>query len=140
MTHAQLQQRLQRTLTPREFRQAQAMYIAAGDIDLDTFCREYDRVSSSPLVTAILRKAKQLDKQCLKLNNLIREADDIRAEIADDLLRLSADKQCTTDVSARLESKAWFLIGRAGVIRRKAVLRLPLSQADAEYLDQLLDQ
>ena len=140
MTQAQLQQRLQRTVTPREFRQAQAMYIAAGDIDIDTFCREYERISSSPLVTALLRKAKQLDKQCLHLKDLVSEASDIRHETADHLLRIAADPQCPAALSGRLESRAWFLIGRAGVIRRKAVLRLPLSQADAEYLDQLLDQ
>ena len=70
MLQKEFEERIGRSVTKQEYVEANAMYMSAGDIDKDTFCREWLMIGSSALVTGLFETAYQNGQKVQKLELL----------------------------------------------------------------------
>ena len=71
------EERIGRSVTLEEYEGAMAMYMAAGDIDMDTFCREWKRVGESPLVIGLFDSAYNREKELNNCKLILEETEGI---------------------------------------------------------------
>ena len=83
MLQKEFEERINRSVKHEEFIEANAMYMAAGDIDKDTFCREWKQIGDSPLVKGLFETAYNLNQALQEHKLLLQEADEIRSDVAD---------------------------------------------------------
>lgn len=112
-----------------EYEKANFIYMMAGNMDKQTFCKEYKKVGSSPLVLTLadvsndFQKAYR-DKQTKgtdTAHTLLIIADGVR----ENGLKTSAD---------RLDKLAAIIISRKECIKWKLSKGLALSETDNEYI------
>ena len=121
----QKQEFTQRTgieLTDAEYKEVELMYLEAGNMDKDEFCKDYKEHHDSTLLATFFRQAE----------NLKSKLDDMRDErsiLVDFLLERA---QCFGDIE--LLNKAIELIGHDNVIKRKIRQNLPLWDEDKQYI------
>lgn len=117
-----------------EYETANFIYMMAGEMDKQTFCKEYKEVGHSPLVLALAEAANESqkafrDKQKKEQNtaqNLLRKVDAVRAAGLDD----EADQ---------IDKIAASLIGRKDCIKWKLAHGFSLNYTDNDYIiDNLL--
>ena len=112
-----------------EYQQANFIYMMAGDMDKQAFCKEYKKAGHSPLVLELAKAENiidialrdEIEKGKKTARTLLREA----AEIRQRGLGASADA---------LEKIAADLIGRKECIKWKLLVELPLSEPDHAYI------
>lgn len=112
-----------------EYETANFIYMMAGQMDKQTFCKEYKEVGSSPLVLTLAEAANSREiayrdketKERQTAHALLREADAIRAAGHDD----EADA---------IDKIAASLIGRTDCIKWKLRKGFQLSEIDNEYI------
>lgn len=112
-----------------EYETANFIYMMAGDMDKQTFCKEYKEVGSSPLILTLAEAANSREiayrdketKERQTAHALLREADEIREGGMDG----SADA---------IDNIAAKLIGRADCIKWKLHKGFALSDTDREYI------
>lgn len=119
----------EKTCEMAEYETANFIYMMAGDMDKQTFCKEYKEVGSSPLVLALAEAANSREiayrdkeaKERQTAHALLREADAVRAAGHDD----EADA---------IDKIAATLIGRKDCIKWKLHKGFALSETDNEYI------
>lgn len=117
------------TCPMEEYETADFIYMMAGDMPKQEFCKEYKEVGSSPLVLALAEAANSRgiayrDKETKERQTahaLLREADEIREGGMDG----SADA---------IDKIAANLIGRKDCIKWKLAHGFALSETDNEYI------
>lgn len=117
-----------------EYTNANLAYMMAGDMDKDTFCKEWKKHGSSPLVRLLSQAANSRDvayretktKERQTAHALLREADEIRAGGLED----SADA---------IDNIAAKLIGRKDCIIWKLSKGFALGEADHAYIKDNLN-
>ena len=122
MLQKEFEERIGRSVTQVEYVAANAMYMAAGEMDKDEFCREWMQFGQSRLVQCLYNTAynlnKALQEQKLMTNEcqeMLSDAADAMLEIADGLL----GGETTEHTTQELNKKAWWLVGQKEVTRRK---------------------
>lgn len=124
----------EKTCPMAEYETADFIYMMAGDMDKQTFCKEYKKIGSSPLVLALAEAANESqkafrDKQKKEQNaaqGLLRKADAVRAAGLD-------------DEAGQIDKIAASLIGRKDCIKWKLAHGFSLNYADKDYIiDNLL--
>jgi len=121
----QKQEFTQRTgieLTDAEYKEVELMYLEAGNMDKDEFCKDYKKHHESTLLATYFRQAENLKS---KLDDMRDE----RSKLVDFLLDRA---QCFGDVE--LLHKAIQLVGHDKVIKRKLRMDLPLWDEDKKYI------
>ena len=121
----QKQEFTQRTgieLTDTEYKEVELMYLEAGNMDKDEFCKDYKKHHESTLLATYFRQAENLKD---KLDAMREE----RSVLVDFLLERA---QCFGDIE--LLNKAIELIGHDKVIKRKIRQNLPLWDEDKQYI------
>lgn len=121
----QKQEFTQRTgieLTDAEYKEVELMYLEAGNMDKDEFCKDYKKHHESTLLATYFRQAENLKS---KLDDMRDE----RSKLVDFLLDRA---QCFGDVE--LLHKAIQLVGHDNVIKRKLRMDLPLWDEDKKYI------
>lgn len=121
----QKQEFYQRTgieLTDAEYKEVELMYLEAGNMDKDEFCKDYKKHHKSTLLATYFRQADNLKD---KLDAMREE----RSILVDFLLERA---QCFGDIE--LLNKAIELVGHDKVIKRKIRLGMPLWDEDKEYI------
>lgn len=63
MLKNEFEERIGRSVSQEEYDNANCMYMAAGDIDKDTFCREWKKCGYSPLVLGLFDTAYKLSRE-----------------------------------------------------------------------------
>lgn len=117
------------TCSMEEYETGNFIYMMAGDIDKQTFCKEYKEVESSPLVLALAEVSNGFQKayrdketkERQTAHALLREADEIR----EGGMEASADA---------IDKIAATLIGRKDCIKWKLHKGFALSETDNEYI------
>lgn len=112
-----------------EYETANFIYMMAGEMDKNTFCKEYKEVGSSPLVLILAEAANSREKayrdketkERQTAHALLREADAVRDAGHDD----EADA---------IDKIAASLIGRKECIKWKLNKGFILSETDHEYI------
>lgn len=122
MTQKEFFDRTSIELTEDQYKQVEQMYLEAGNMDKDEFCKDYKKHHESTLLATYFRQAENLKN---KLDNMRDE----RSSLVDFLLERA---QCFGDIE--LLNKAIELVGHDKVIKRKIRLGMPLWDEDKEYI------
>ena len=116
-----------------EFCTVNDIYMAAGEMDKDTFCKEWKKHSESKLLAELWKRVKhehdlgmQKKEECDKLRSE-------RWELVDFLL-----ERAQKFGDEELLLKAIDMVGHAEVIRRKLTLEMPLWERDRAYIKENL--
>lgn len=122
MTKLEFTQRTGIELTDAEYKEVEIMYLEAGNMDKDAFCKDYKKHKDSTLLAAYYEKSNRLEE---KLDAWREE----RSQVIDFLLERA---QKFGDIE--LLNQAIKMVGHKRVIRRKIKLDLPLWDYDKEYI------
>ena len=110
-----------------EYEIANAIYMAAGEMDKATFCKEYKKTKNSPLVTILAAEANSKDKA-------LREKLSSEREIAHKLLREAEDVRTAGLYADEIDNIAANMIGRKDCIAWKLEKGFTLGEADIAYI------
>jgi len=146
MLQKEFEDRIGRSVTEQEYLEANAMYENAGDIDKDTFCREWLKIGSSALVKGLFETAYQKSKKVQELELLHKEAVEICSDAADAMLEIEkglldfeeeSPYRCA-NAAELLDRKAWWLVGAKEVVLRKIKMGMDLTEKDKNYINEHL--
>ena len=133
MLQKEIEDRIGRKVTTEEYVEANAVYMMAGELDKDEFCREWLKIGSSKLVQCLFEKAHSLDQDLQEQKLMVNECQEMISDAADAMLEIG-DTISPTKVREELEKKAVWLVGRKEVVMRKAAHEYILSKEDLEYI------
>lgn len=125
----QKQEFTQRTgieLTDAEYKEVETMYLEAGNMDKDEFCKDYKKHKDSTLLGVFYGQAERLKDEL----TIMREE---RSKTVDLLLKMAQ-----TTGAIELLNEAIFLVGHKDVIKRKIRLCLPFWDDDLDYIKAYL--
>lgn len=133
MTRKEFEERTGLNVSAVEFCTVNDIYMAAGEMDKDTFCKEWKKHSESKLLAELWKRVKhehdlgmQKKEECDKLRSE-------RWELVDFLL-----ERAQKFGDEELLLKAIDMVGHAEVIRRKLTLEMPLWERDRAYIKENL--
>lgn len=109
-------------LTDEQYKQVEDMYLEAGNMDKDQFCKDYKKHSDSEILQLFYRQNE-------KLKSKLADLGDERNEIVDFLLDRAQE---FGDI--KLLEKAICMVGHDKVIKRKISQNLPLWDIDKKYI------
>lgn len=116
-----------------EFSKVHDIYMAAGEMDKDTFCSEWKQYGESELIAELWNTAKREHDLGMHKKEECDKLYSERWELVNFLLERA---QKFGDIE--LLKKAIDMVGHADVIRRKLTLELPLWELDREYINKNL--
>ena len=153
MLQKEFEERIGRKVTESEYVEANAVYMTAGDIDKDEFCREWMQFGQSKLVQGLFETAYRMNQahqeDTLIINEtreMLSDAADAMLEIADGLLGGGTAEHTDSEAAAvvrgaemlsaarELTRKAWWLIGQKEVTRRRVKNGYTLDDKDRETI------
>lgn len=121
------------TPTSEEYEAIEALYMAAGEMDKDEFCKEYKKHGTSRLVSVLFKETKVLKGQLEEANNIIEDLREQKSQMLDFLIE-QAEKWSASD----LREKAIKILGAKEYLRRKVEKGFNLWESDRELLIELL--
>lgn len=133
MLQKEFEDRIGHKVSTEEYVEANAVYMMAGELDKDEFCREWLKIGSSKLVQCLFEKAHSLDQDLQEQKLMVNECQEMISDAADAMLEIG-DTISPTKVREELEKKAVWLVGRKEVVMRKAAHEYILSKEDLEYI------
>lgn len=119
--------------TENEFEAINEMYMAVGDMDKATFCKEYKQHGKSQLVAELMETVREEQEDSDDAHKSWRKLFDEREKLVDFLLEQSQELSSTA-----LQKKAIDMIGHTYVILRKIELGLTLCELDLDYISKHL--
>ena len=133
MLQKEFEDRIGRKVTTEEYVEANAVYMMAGELNKDEFCREWLKIGSSKLVQCLFEKAHSLDQDLQEQKLMVNECQEMISDAADAMLEIG-DTIGPTKVREELDKKAVWLVGRKEVVKRKAAPDYIFSNEDLEYI------
>ena len=137
MLQKEFEDRIGRKVTTEEYVEANAVYMMAGELDKDEFCREWLKIGSSKLVQCLFEKAHSLDQDLQEHKLMLNECQEMLSDAADAMLEIEKgilDGETVEHTTQELEKKAWWLIGRKKLVLRKLEKGIALNESDLEYI------
>ena len=145
MLQKEFEDRIGRKVSESEFVVANAMYMMAGELDKDEFCREWLKIGSSKLVQCLFEKAHSLDQNLQEQQLVLKEGQEIISDAADAMLEIldlvieARDKSegeysAIDAIGVKLDKKIAWLIGRGETTKRKVRKGIAMSPEDADYI------
>lgn len=147
MLQHEFEERIGRSVTEQEYVEANAMYMAASDMDKDEFCREWVKTGGARLVKCLAEKTYQQGKAVNEQKLLHQEALEIISDAADAILEIeqglldgeTAERTSREVFAAELlDRKAWWLVGAKEVVLRKIKMGMELTEKDKNYINEHL--
>lgn len=141
MTQQEFEKRIGTEVTSDTFDYANRVYMAAGEMDKDTFCKDWrdEYVSESKIVSALTVEVEELRSDLDAANhcgeNARREMQDLVSQMADFLI-IQAEKWSAPD----LREKAIKLVGEKDYLRRKLEMKFDLWEADRTMILEYLSK
>ena len=111
-------------LTDAEYKEVELMYLEAGNMEKDEFCKDYKKHKDSTLLATFYRQSNNLKDKL----DVMREE---RSQVIDFLLERA---QKFGDIE--LLNQAIKMVGHKAVIQRKIKMGLPLWDYDMEYISE----
>ena len=127
-----------RKATTEEYCEANAMYMAAGEMDKAEFCQEWMKVGTSRLVKELSDRVYRLQEANHELK-LIREEQARDLSAAADVMLETADQCGEGDLAKDLMKAAVDLVGKKEVILRKISRGIHLSDEEMDFLKEKLN-
>lgn len=142
MTQKEFEDRTKRTITAEDFYLVQNLYMAAGEVDKDEFCKEmramcaYDAANDQIELHRTLKEVgRHVGAKDAELNLLKRRMKSKHEELAGFLL----GKACAYE-DTDLYKEAVRLIGQREVTLMKLNMDLPLWDEDKQFIKSSLEQ
>lgn len=125
----------EQTCDMAEYTTANCAYMMAGEMDKDTFCKEWKKHGESPLVRLLSEAANSRDvayreaktKERTLAHSILRQANEVRGGFNDN-----------DETAETLENIAAKFIGRADCIKWKTGKGFALGDADIKYIQDNL--
>lgn len=133
MTQNEFEQRTNMKVTAEEYQKIEKLYMSAGNIDKDTFCKEYKKVASSHIVTELHLQVRMLENQVESLKSDKKQMASDRDELIDFMIEQSEKYS-----SSELRQRAIELLGAKEYLRRKLERGYNLWELDRKLLVELL--
>jgi hypothetical protein len=137
MLQKEFEERIGRSVSEQEYVEANAMYMAAGDIDKDTFCREWKQIGESPLVKGLFDTAYNLNQALQEHKLMLNECREMLSDAADGILEICnglLDGETVEHTTQELTKKAWWLVGQKEVTKRRIQNGYQLDDKDRETI------
>ena len=150
MLQKEFEERIGRSVTQEEYVEANAMYMAAGEMDKDAFCREWMQFGQSKLVQGLFQTAYRMNQAHQEDTLIINETREILSDAADGMLEIADVLLQGSDVLLdgetvehktpecyavkELTRKAWWLVGQKEVTRRRVQKGYRLDDKDRETI------
>ena len=145
MLQKEFEDRIGRKVTTEEYVEANAMYMAAGELDKDEFCREWPKIGSSKLVQCLFETAHRLDQDLQEQKLMVNECQEMISDAADAMLEIldlvievrdksEGEYSAIDAIGVKLDKKITWLIGRGETIKRKARKGIAMSPEDVDYI------
>lgn len=124
------------SMTEEEFNGVNALYMACGDdTDKGEFCKLYmDFEGRLELMHRIEREHQRMKDELEEHKLLLKEAGEIRGDVATAVLEISSMSDCDASIRKELERIAFWLVGTKEVIKRKVKRSILLSPSEIEYV------
>ncbi len=141
MTQKEFETRFGQEVSSECFDYANRVYMAAGDMDKDEFCKEWknQNIRNSDVVTALTMEVENLQGTVKNLERQIRNDEEnltsFRNQMVDFLI-LQAEKWSASD----LREKAIKIVGIKEYIRRRIEMKLGLWESDRQALLEILKE
>ena len=129
MNQQEFTERTGLTTTTEEYQTIEAIYMAAGEMDKDVFCKEYKKCGDSRLIAELFRAICTLKGQYEERCNEIEDLHEQKTEMVDFLIdraQAFSDKE--------LLEKASEMVGQKEVIRRRIVKGDHLWEYETEWM------
>lgn len=139
MTQQEFEARFGQEVTPECFDYANRVYMAAGQMDKDEFCKDWkhQQVRDSDVVNALTLEVEVLQGTAKNLGRQVQATEEclntFRSQMVDFLI-LQAEKWSATD----LREKAIKIVGIREYIYRRTEMKLGLWEADRLALLEIL--
>ena len=139
MTQQEFETRFGQEVTPESFDYANRVYMAAGNLDKDEFCKEWknQHIRNSDTVATLTIEVESCQATIKNLKRQIEKSDLCLEEFRDqmvDFLILQAEKWSASD----LREKAIRSVGETEYIRRRLEMNLGLWEDDRKALVEIL--
>lgn len=121
-------------VTADEYAKIEKLYMSSGNIDKDTFCKEYKKVANSQIVNE-LQMSLRISEGKVKNAKMQLEAAQVRENDLANFLMEQAQKLG----SSELREKAIEILGAKEYMLRKLKSETPLWDADKELLIETLN-
>ncbi len=140
MLQNEFEERTKLSVTADEFNGINALYMACGDgIDKDVFCKLYMSFEGRlELLHRIEREHQRMKDALDEHKTMLKEADEIRSDVATEILEISSREDCYSQIRKELEKTAWWLVGTVEVIKRKIKRGIALTLVEIEYIAENL--
>lgn len=141
MTQKEFEARFGQEVSSECFDYANRVYMAAGDMDKDEFCKEWknQNIRNSDVVTSLTMEVENLQGTVKNLERQIRNDEEnltsFRNQMVDFLI-LQAEKWSASD----LREKAIKIVGIKEYIRRRIEMKLGLWESDRQALLEILKE
>ena len=129
MTRKEFEERTGLQVSAVELCKVNEIYMAAGEMDKDTFCKEWKQHGESKLLAELWHTVNREHDMGMEKKGECDRLYAERWELVDFLLERA---QKFGDIE--LLKKAIDMVGHADVIRRKLTLEMPLWELDREYI------
>lgn len=130
MTKQEFEERTGLRTDAEEYAKIEKMYMAAGEMDKDEFCRCWRQTGKNPLTRVLARQAEILRGKLEERNNELEDAQEKKMELAKFLLGKAQAYNHDTD----FRREAVRLIGEWGVVRLKLLEGYELWDEEREFL------
>lgn len=134
MMQQEFEERTGMKVTVEEYAKIEKLYMAAGNIDKDTFCKEYKKVASSKLVGELQISLRIAEGKVTSARMQLEAAEKRESELGTFLM-----EQAQILGSSELRQKAIDLLGAKEYMLRKLKSGTPLWDDDREILIETLN-
>lgn len=140
MNQQEFETRIGRNVSSETFDFANRVYMAAGEMDKDTFCADWKRseLGTSKIVSALTLEVEQLNGALTTSNKCYERAEqgllDFTSQMADFLI-IQAEKWSASD----LREKAIKLVGERDYLRRKLEMKFDLWEEDRQIALRIIN-
>lgn len=134
MMQQEFEERTGMKVTVEEYAKIEKLYMAAWNIDKDTFCKEYKKVASSKLVGELQTSLRIAEGKVTSARMQLEAAEKRESELGTFLM-----EQAQILGSSELRQKAIDLLGAKEYMLRKLKSGTPLWDDDREILIETLN-
>lgn len=135
MTKKEFEERTGLKTDADEYADIERMYMAAGEMDKDDFCRCWRQTGKNPLTQVLFRQAEVLKGQLAERNNELEDMQQRKVELAEFLI----GKACAYE-DTDFYREAVKLVGQRAVVMMKMNMDLPLWEEDKKFVMEVLSR
>ena len=133
MTQKEFEERTGLKTSAEEYAEIERMYMAAGSMDKDLFCRCWRQTAKNPLTQELFKQVETLEAQ---LDKFKKKLEDMRNGKSDLLEFLIGKSRAYNDTDFRTEAVR--LAGEMATVMKTLEMDLPLWEEDKKFVKSYL--